>query len=98
MALEEINEPLYKIDRMLAQHKWAGTFQGVEAFCLGYFTGPHLKIEDVAALFNQHFPNIPVAWGFEFGHAQPNYAIPIGSIGTLTLKPTPELHFSGLGL
>ncbi len=98
VALEEVNEPLYKIDRMLAQHKNAGTFDGIKALCIGDFAGLASQAQMLEALFQSYFPRIPIATGFQFGHGTPNFALPVGQVVELQPDPVPQLLFKGLGL
>ncbi len=46
LFLEEVNEPLYRIDRMLMQLKLSGIFNQISGLLLGHFLGPALRIRD----------------------------------------------------
>lgn len=89
LALEEIAEPPYKVDRMLTQLKLSGCFEGVLGIALGDFTrcdppateGWSLKdvlIEHLAPL------GVPVVGGLPFGHGPRNHPWEIGALATLS--------------
>ncbi|MEM9859377.1 MAG: LD-carboxypeptidase, partial [Bacteroidota bacterium] len=90
LFLEEIDEYLYKVDRMLTQLKRAGKFD----FLAGLVIGDFSQMKDTQIPFGQCLENIildkvsgydyPVAFGFPIGHEIPNYAIPL--MGEVKLK------------
>jgi muramoyltetrapeptide carboxypeptidase len=74
LALEEIDEAPYRIDRMLNHLRLAGILEKVKGIVLGQFTdcvqtndGPTLSLEEV---FEDHLGDlgIPVIAGLPFGH------------------------------
>ncbi len=94
---EEVNEPLYRVDRALRQLLHAGVFRGVAGVVLGRFSGmkqaearavPRLFLEALGAR------RVPVAAGLAAGHGTPNRALALGvpatldaGAGTLTFDP-----------
>lgn len=80
LVLEEIDEPLYKIDRMLTQLKRAGKLSQLKGLVIGHMT----DIKDTVLPFNQTIEEsvldkvsgytFPVAFGFPIGHEAPNFA------------------------
>lgn len=87
LALEDFNEPPYRIDRMLAQLKLAGAFDQCAGLLLGDF---HLKNDDhlpaVLELLKYHLPrdrDLPVVARCNFGHTWPMAPIPINRQVTL---------------
>jgi muramoyltetrapeptide carboxypeptidase len=79
VLLEEIGEPLYRIDRMLVQMKMAGLFEGMAGLILGCFKecGPKEGIESlVEEIF--HGWDIPIVSGVPIGHGQNNWMVPLG--------------------
>ena len=78
LVLEEIDEYLYKIDRMLIQLKRAGKLSELTGLVIGYMT----DIEDTELSFGETIREIvlnavreydyPVAFGFPIGHENPN--------------------------
>ena len=78
LALEDIAEPLYKIDRMLLQLDISGIFNGVRGILLGSFhncdppKGADYTIIDVLKERLTHL-NIPVYINSPFGHNEINW-------------------------
>jgi muramoyltetrapeptide carboxypeptidase len=85
LFLEDVNEEVYKIDRMLTQLKLAGLMQNIAGFVFGKCTDCNpskggfgsLTIED---LWNDHIKpyNIPAFAGAMIGHIPQKFTIPIG--------------------
>lgn len=75
LLLEDVCEPIYKIDRMLAQLRLAGVFEQVAGVLFAEFT-------DVNALdlINEYCKdlNIPVGYGFPAGHSEHKATLPLG--------------------
>ena len=75
LLLEDVGEPLYKIDRMLAQLRLAGVFKQVAGILFAEFT-------DINALdlINDFCKNlaIPVGYGFPAGHSEHKATLPLG--------------------
>ena len=76
LILEDIGEPLYRLDRYLSQMRLNGIFERVQAVLFGQFTdcAPH---EDILKLLNQFSEALPplTGFGFPFGHEWPTAAI-----------------------
>jgi len=84
LFLEDTNEPIYRIDRMLTHLKLSGCLKGLTGLLFGEFTRcgnpferERLFLETAAAL------NIPSATGFPVGHGRKNWTIPLGLMATL---------------
>ncbi len=77
IVIEDINEPLYKVDRYLQQIMLSGIFKGIKGIVLGQFSGcgDYSAIENlVEKTFNndERFKNLElIASGIEFGHDFP---------------------------
>lgn len=92
LFIEDIDEYLYEIDRMLRSMKKAGCFGKINGVLVGQFTS--IKDNDDAfgesleeIILNAFAPfNIPVAFGFQAGHEQPNWPIVLGSTQRLFSK------------
>jgi len=82
LLLEDVNEPLYRIDRMLTQLKLAGVLGRISAVVLGYFVGAEgedlLEATEGMVLEITADHPIPVISGYPHGHALPNLTIPHG--------------------
>lgn len=91
--LEDVNEPIYKIDRMLTQLAAAGKFTGVAGILLGCFTPPRnlshvdrLRYKEsiwqrVVELVSDSA--IPVWGNLPSGHSTQNLTFPIGAHATM---------------
>jgi muramoyltetrapeptide carboxypeptidase len=88
LFLEEIGESTYRIDRMLTQMLSAGKLDKVVGIALGYFTDCDLKPEQTGyeqsigllEVFKDRLGllNVPIAYGFPFGHEDRNATLPVG--------------------
>jgi muramoyltetrapeptide carboxypeptidase len=84
LLLEDTNEYIYRVDRMLSTLKLSGALDKLAGVVLGGFTncGPGegygtLTLNEV---FDDYFlpPNIPVLRGAQFGHIKKKWTLPIG--------------------
>ena len=83
LFLEDVDEPLYRLDRMLTHLRLSGTLAGVSAMIFGHLgcldaperdtlVCPRALREGLADL------DLPIAWGVPAGHAAPNHTLPLG--------------------
>lgn len=85
LFLEEINEYIYRVDRMLSTLKLAGALDRLAGVVLGAFTkcepgdGNYgtLTLDEV---FDDYFKplNVPVYSGASFGHIRKKFTLPVG--------------------
>lgn len=81
LFLEDINEPLYKIDRMFTQIFRCNSLKNkIKAIVLGEFL-PH-SYESLNNLFNS-FP-VNTVGGFKITHGEGNITVPVGARAKLT--------------
>jgi muramoyltetrapeptide carboxypeptidase len=84
LFLEDINEYLYSIDRMMVQLKRSGKLAGLAGLVVGHFTDskdndipfgkdPYAIVADAVRAYN-----FPVCYGFPVGHEPDNWAMPCG--------------------
>jgi muramoyltetrapeptide carboxypeptidase len=76
LFLEEIDEPDYKVDRMLVHLHESGCFDSVKAIVLGHFTDCNpgeFPFNVVQSLQNLLGDNFPIFEGFPAGHESPSY-------------------------
>ena len=79
-VIEEIDEPAYKIDRMIVQLKRAGKLSKLAGLVVGYMTdikeGELPFGESAHQIILNHVMefNYPVAFNFPIGHENPNLA------------------------
>ncbi|MEN2397553.1 S66 peptidase family protein [Pseudomonas halotolerans] len=83
LLVEDINEPLYRIDRLLTQLRLAGTLAKLRGVLVGDIAG--VDVEALNKLFKQTFEpfGIPVLSGWRSGHCDPNLTLPMGALVTL---------------
>jgi muramoyltetrapeptide carboxypeptidase len=83
LFLEDVDEPLYRIDRMLHQLRLAGALNGVRGVVLGAFGGrspdEDAVGEIVEAVSQAAGVGVPIAWGCPSGHCRPNITLALGS-------------------
>lgn len=94
LILEEIDEPVYKVDRMMMQLKRAGKLSTLAGLVIGHFT----DIKDTTPSFNQTVEDLilekiadyefPVAFNFPSGHAEPNLTWRHGGTARLAVDHT----------
>ncbi len=84
LFLEDINEYIYRVDRMLAHLKQAGALDSLGGVVLGQFTDckpgegfGSLTLEEVFADYFRDL-NIPVYSGAMFGHVRHKFTLPVG--------------------
>jgi muramoyltetrapeptide carboxypeptidase len=79
LFLEDVNEPLYRLDRMLTQLQLSGRVRRVKAMILGHLGG-------VGELRQRPIDGEPrpiLAWNLPSGHGRPNLTLPLGALGRL---------------
>lgn len=85
LFLEDVGEPPYRVDRLLAQLKLAGHLEGVAGIVLGQFThcvtpdaDPSLSLAEV---LDDHLGPLecPILAGFPSGHDVDNVTLPLGA-------------------
>jgi muramoyltetrapeptide carboxypeptidase len=89
VALEDVGEAPYRLDRMLTQWRSMGAFAGVRGIALGRFSQaevpagyPSFSIEE---LMRDRLGDlgIPIVMDLPFGHDGENAALPCGAIATI---------------
>lgn len=83
LALEDVTEASYRIDRMLSALRLGGHLRGVAGVALGGFTdcpaGPHrVPVEQVLSR-ELELLGVPVVAGLPFGHDLPNEPLLLGA-------------------
>lgn len=83
LILEDVDEQLYKIDRMVVQLKRAGKLKNLRALIAGHFTS--IKDEDtfgesIEEILLNHVSQYgyPVCFNAPIGHEMPNHPVPLG--------------------
>jgi len=83
LFIEDVNEPLYRVDRLLTQLRLAGKLGGVKGVLVGDFAG--ITVTALTPLLRDIFEplDIPVLAGWRSGHCDPNVCLPLGTQVTL---------------
>lgn len=79
LFIEDVNEPLYRVDRLLTHLRLAGKLQALNGVLVGDFAG--VDDQALASLLKQTFEplGIPVLSGWRSGHCDPNLTLPLGA-------------------
>jgi muramoyltetrapeptide carboxypeptidase len=83
LVLEEVDEYLYHLDRMMVQLGRSGKLQHISGLVVGHLTkmkeGELEFGTDAKGVIKSHIHrDIPVAFGLPFGHESPNLTLPFG--------------------
>ncbi len=85
LFLEDVNEYIYRVDRMLSTLMLSGALQRVVGVVLGGFTGCSVSEGSFGTLtldevFDDYFGplDVPVYRGAQFGHVKRKFTIPLG--------------------
>jgi muramoyltetrapeptide carboxypeptidase len=82
LIIEDVHEPLYRVDRMLTQLKLAGVLGKVSGIVVGHVRG--LEGRDLLTETEQRLLEltsdhpVPILSGFPYGHVLPNVTVPLG--------------------
>jgi len=80
LFIEDVNEPLYRIDRLLTQLRLAGVLAKLRGVLVGDVAG--VDPTALALLLKQMLGplRIPVLAGWRSGHCDPNLTLPLGAL------------------
>lgn len=80
LFIEDVNEPLYRIDRLLNHLRLAGKLDRLRGVLVGDVAG--VDFSALCALLKQTFAplRIPVLAGWRSGHCDPNLTLPMGAL------------------
>jgi muramoyltetrapeptide carboxypeptidase len=89
LVLEDVNESVYRIDRMLTQLRLAGVFEQLAGIAFGHFTDIPLEptdeqrpLSDVLREIASHC-GIPCLANIPLGHVADQWTVPLGAIAQL---------------
>ncbi|MFZ4664849.1 MAG: S66 peptidase family protein [Prochlorotrichaceae cyanobacterium] len=89
LALEDVGEAPYRLDRLLTQWRMMGVFRSVKGIALGRFSGcepaPGLPSLTIAQVLHDRLGdlNLPIVSELPFGHDGINAALPVGVLAEL---------------
>lgn len=77
---EDVNEAPYRIDRLLTHLRLSDNLGRIAGMIVGHVDGPGAPGMDWPSLVSDSLSglDVPVAWGLESGHLQPNWTLPLG--------------------
>jgi muramoyltetrapeptide carboxypeptidase len=84
LVLEDVNEDLYRIDRMLAHLRMVGALVRLRGVLIGRFSGLKRSMEDgsfgVDQVLSHYFGplGVPVLYGVPIGHIDDQWTMPLG--------------------
>ncbi len=84
LLIEDVGEEPYRVDGMLNQLRMAGKLADAAGIVIGDFSDAEPKKRDVSLslddVFGHYLGNLgtPVVKGFQIGHCQPHFAVPLG--------------------
>jgi muramoyltetrapeptide carboxypeptidase len=84
LFLEDVDEDLYSVDRMLAHLRLVGALEKLAGVMVGRFTRLERKAGDGALGFDEVLATyflplgVPVAYGFPIGHVDDQWTLPLG--------------------
>jgi muramoyltetrapeptide carboxypeptidase len=97
LLLEDVDEPPYKVDRMLLHLRRAGILDGVRGVAVGQFTNcADDWTTSIVDVLDEHLGRlgVPVLGGLPIGHGRDQLTVPVGvpatldvAAGTLTTEP-----------
>ena len=89
MFIEDIGEPIYKVQRMLYQLRLSGILQSLKGLIIGQFTNyhPDANFPDMEIMISEIISpyKYPVAFNAPIGHVNNNIPLIIGSEITLSV-------------
>ena len=90
LFIEDVDERMYNLDRMLLTLQQGGTFDRAKAVIIGQFTDTSGEDEwqrKALDLVNEYMAPLdkPVLFGFDCGHEHPNYSLYLGREVTLDI-------------
>ena len=92
LVLEDVNEAVYRIDRMLVQLRLAGMLRGVRAIVAGHFTDCSAQSDDGARALDDvlletaELLDVPCVADIPMGHIADQWTLPLGRSAELSAE------------
>ncbi len=88
VVIEEVDEPAYRLDRMLTHLVLSGTLNDARGLVMGHLTRhrdgvPLAECWQPVLAELSSLADLPACWGLRVGHAAPNWTIPLGASARL---------------
>ena len=87
LYIEDVNEPLYRIDRYLQQLGLMSFWKRVKGVILGQFLYEGGKLDVVPLILPHVSSSIPVVYNFPYGHMEQCFPLPMGIKAKLHTSP-----------
>lgn len=92
LLIEDIAEPIYKVERILYQLRLAGIFDNLHGLIVGRFTDyvyPTVDHQDVYQMIARFLGDVkfPVVAGVDIGHVDSNIPLMLNRMATLEVEP-----------
>lgn len=97
LFIEDISEPIYKVNRLLWQLLYAGIFDSISGLVFGRFTNynPDANYEDMYLMINDFLTlnniSLPTIFNAPIGHFEGNLPLLHGATYTLSVDSSPTL-------
>jgi muramoyltetrapeptide carboxypeptidase len=80
LVVEEVGEPVYRIDRMLSQLALSGCFGGIAGLAIGRISEVQGETRDLRQLLAERAAElgVPAVVDLPFGHVSENWTLPLG--------------------
>ena len=99
VVLEDVNEAIYRVDRMLTQLRQSGAFDGCAGLAFGHCTNCDEQADDGARTLESvvgecaEALGVPALLGIPVGHINDQWTLPMGALATLdTAHRTVRVH------
>jgi muramoyltetrapeptide carboxypeptidase len=81
LCLEEVNEPAYRLDRLLTQLELAGVLAQAAGIAVGSLAAEGEAEDELAAVAEARLAGLgkPVVAGLPLGHGASNFPVPLGA-------------------
>jgi len=87
LCIEDVDEPIYRIDRMLHQLKLSGFLKQVRALLLGQFLWKNRAL-NIVQMVKEMFPeDVPIVANLPYGHITQSLLMPIGMPASIQTSP-----------
>ena len=92
LFIEDVDEPIYKIERIIWQLRMAGILERLQGLVIGQFTrykpgDNHDTMEEMLRDALRDYPDLPVAFDVPVGHVRNNMPLIVSGKATLTVTP-----------
>jgi muramoyltetrapeptide carboxypeptidase len=101
LVLEDVDEPMHKIEGYLRQFLLAGHFKHVQCVLLGVFSPPDKESYNDVPTLSEIFERVlgahgvSYATGLPYGHIKNKISLPVGSPISVSLGPVSNLRSTG---